>query len=84
MFIPEKSRNSFWIRVLRNVNANKLQTFKVPRRDTESSPSGDTYRSLQPVYHLKLGVLQGDHKPSPTEVSVSEDSMDFKVFIHSE
>ncbi|KAH7464032.1 hypothetical protein FOMA001_g17947 [Fusarium oxysporum f. sp. matthiolae] len=72
--IPEKSRNGFWIRVLNSVNPDQHIMLKVPRQDAESNQISDDYRSLQPVYHLKLGLVCSDQKPGPNKVCVSEDS----------
>ncbi|PTB78836.1 hypothetical protein M440DRAFT_1352650 [Trichoderma longibrachiatum ATCC 18648] len=71
--IPEKSRNSFWIRVLHSVRAEQHVSFKIPRQDAESNQLSDAYRSLQPVYHLKLGIVGSAEKPGPNEVCVNED-----------
>lgn len=49
MLLPEKSRNSFWIRVLHDVNADQHVNFEIPRQDTELNQPRAVYRSLQPV-----------------------------------
>ncbi|TFA98891.1 hypothetical protein CCMA1212_009359 [Trichoderma ghanense] len=77
--IPEKSRNSFWIRVLHSVSAERHVSFKIPRQDAESNQVSDAYRSLQPVYHLKLAVVGNNKKPGPNEVCVSEDGTSLTV-----
>lgn len=71
--IPEKSRNSFWIRVLHNTDAAQLVSFNIPRQDAESNQVSDAHRSLQPVFHLKLSALRSDQRPGPTEICVRED-----------
>ncbi|KAI1349414.1 hypothetical protein F5Y01DRAFT_289562 [Xylaria sp. FL0043] len=79
--IPEKSRNAFWIRVLQCIKADEHMKLKVPRQDTEQNQVSDDYRSLQPVYHLKLAIVKNDKKPSPDEVCVSEDRTNVSVVI---
>ncbi len=78
--IPEKSRNDFWIRVLQNVHVDKNVSLKVPRQDAESKQPSKAHRSLQPVYHLKLGISADDQAPGPKDVYVNEDSVSWAVF----
>ncbi|KAH6684512.1 hypothetical protein B0J14DRAFT_14442 [Halenospora varia] len=79
MLIPEKSRNAFWIRVLHDVNADQHISFKIPRKDVESNRLSDIYRSLQPVYHLKLGLIPNSNEPSPDVICVQEDTTSVAV-----
>jgi len=73
MNVPEKSRNGFWVRVLQNTNPHQHVRFKLPRQDAETTQLNDNYRSLQPVHHLKLGVVPRDKKPGPDETYVNEE-----------
>ncbi|KAL9024227.1 MAG: hypothetical protein Q9196_006670 [Gyalolechia fulgens] len=83
MLIPEKSRNGFWIRVLQNVDTDKHVAFKIPRQDAESNQPSNAHRSLQPVYHLKLGIPAEAQEPSPKDICVNEDSVSWVVMINA-
>ncbi|KAL9609353.1 MAG: hypothetical protein Q9167_005878 [Letrouitia subvulpina] len=83
MSIPEKSRNGFWIQTLHNVDVEKHVSFKIPKQDAESNQPSKAYRSLQPVYHLKLGIPSNDQKPNPKDICVHEDSISLAVIINA-
>ena len=83
MLIPEKSRNGFWIQALHNVDAEKHVGFKIPKQDAEMNQPSKIYRSLQPVYHLKLGIPSNGQEPNPKDVCVSEDSPSLAVIINA-
>ena len=83
MRIPEKSRNGFWIRALHDVDTDKHASFKIPKQDAESNQPSKAYRSLQPVYHLKLGIPSNDQEPNPKDICVNEDSVSLAVIINA-
>lgn len=83
MHLPEKSRNGFWIQVLRNVDADKHVTFRLPKQDAESNQPNKAYQSLQPVYHLKLGLPSNDQEPDTKDIFVNEDSISLAVIINT-
>lgn len=81
--VPEPSRNGFWIHVMHNVDAEKHIKLELPRSDAESvEPKNDFYRSIQPVYHLKLEIVPTQRKASPGIFCIDETTTDFIVIIN--
>ena len=63
--------------------ADKHVSFKIPKQDAESDQPSKAYRSLQPVYHLKLCIPSNDQDPNTEDICVDEDSVSLAVIINA-
>ena len=63
--------------------ADKHVSFKIPKQDAESDQPSKAYRSLQPVYHLKLCIPSNDQEPNTEDICVNEDSVSLAVIINA-